>query len=161
MPNQTRFLKRLRINFSSPGDIWLFIQIFCLIVISPLMLRLLSFSTIPKILTPKKKRTYKKLYLDKSKDTIVKFADYILSRNFWIDKNTCLKRSLVLYHFLRRIGMNVHMCIGVRYYNGPKTDDMLRKLEGHAWLLYKGKPYLEKEISEITTFKTTYCFPDE
>ena len=161
MPNQRRFLKSLRINFSSFGEIWLFIQIFCLIVILPLILRSLTFTTLLKVLTPKKKRTDKILDPDKAKDTIVKFADYILSRNFWIDRNTCLKRSLVLYHFLRRIGMNVHVCIGVRYYNSPKTDDMLRKLEGHAWLSYKEKPYLEKEISEITTFKTAYCFPDE
>jgi hypothetical protein len=159
--NQTSFLKRLRINFSSFGEIWLFIQIFCLIVILPLMLRFFSLPTLPKVLTPKKKRTYKKLYLGKSKDTIVKFTDYILSRDFWINRNTCLKRSLVLYYFLRRIGVNVRVCLGVRYYNSIKTGDVFRKLEGHAWLLYKGKPYLENQIANINTFKTTYCFPDE
>jgi hypothetical protein len=161
MTNQTRFLKRLRTNLSSFGEIWLFIQIFCLIVILPLMLRFLSFSTLPKVLTPKKKRNYTKLYLDKSTDTIVKFTDYILSRDFWINRNTCLKRSLVLYYFLRRIGVNVRVCLGVRYYNSIKTGDVFRKLEGHAWLLYKEKPYLENEIAELTNFKMTYCFPDE
>lgn len=92
---------------------------------------------------------------------IVKFTDYILSRNLWIYRGTCLKRSLVLYHFLRKSGINVHLCFGVRH-NGRLPDrEAEKKLEGHAWLLYRGEIFLERNAAMTRTYAVTYCYPDD
>ncbi len=113
-----------------------------------------------KVITPRDLKVYKNLDLEKSKDKVVKFTDYILSRNLWIYKTKCLKRSLVLYHFLRKLGINVHICFGVRYNEKLPNGEAKKKLEGHAWLLYKGDIFLEKNIEMAKNYKVTYCFPE-
>ena len=61
---------------------------------------------------------------------------------------TCLTRSLVLYHLLRRSGIPLDLCIGVRREAGS--------MEAHAWLEREGKLYLEGEgasaFEEIARF---------
>lgn len=95
------------------------------------------------------------------KDKIVKFTDYILRHNLWTDKNTCLRRSLVLYHFLRKSGINVFVCFGVRYNERLSDREAKKKLEGHAWLLYHGDIFLERNAEVTETYTMTYCFPDK
>ena len=101
----------------------------------------------------------KNLDVEKAKYIVVKFTDYILGRNFWIYESTCLKRTLVLYHFLRKSGIGVHVCFGMRYKEELKTLDG-KRLEGHAWLLYNGTVFLEKNTEIAKTYKITYCFPE-
>jgi len=43
---------------------------------------------------------------------------------------TCLRRSLLVWWFLRRAGIQGKICFGVRMFNG--------KLEAHAWVEYNG-----------------------
>ena len=50
---------------------------------------------------------------------------------------TCLGRSAVLYHLLRRAGHPVELWVGVR-------RDVAHAAE-HAWLVRDGQPYLEYE----------------
>ena len=50
---------------------------------------------------------------------------------------TCLGRSAVLYHLLRRAGHPVELWVGVR-------RDVAHAGE-HAWLVRDGRPYLEYE----------------
>jgi len=45
-------------------------------------------------------------------------------------KATCLRRSLLVWWFLRREGLQGRICFGVRMCD--------RKLEAHAWVEYKG-----------------------
>lgn len=158
MSSQTRILRKIRANFSSFEDVLLFTQIFLLVTILPVMLKLLSIPRAMKVLTPGEFKAYKNEESAKSKDKIIKFADYILGLNFWIFKSTCLKRSLVLYHFLRRLGIGVHVCFGARYKEELRTLDV-KRLEGHAWLLYNGNVFLEKNPEIAKTYKITYCFP--
>jgi len=68
-------------------------------------------------------------------------------------RHTCLKRSAVLYHLLRRAGLPVELCIGVRRVpEGPLT--------AHAWLIREGAPYLEREASSSATHTPIARFPE-
>jgi hypothetical protein len=226
MSNLNKSIRKIRDNFSSFEDIWLFIRIFFLVTALPAMVRFLSLPKLMNVLTHRDSKVYQNLEIEKSKDTkefisktsflsfpllsspcrglvgnpsdllgivkndpgragmtsgqaamteietgcgftydliskIVKFTDYILSRNFWIYRNTCLKRSLVLYHFLRGLGINVHICFGVRYNGMSPNKEAEKKLEGHAWLLYNGDIFLERNTESTKAYKMTYCFPDK
>lgn len=50
-------------------------------------------------------------------------------------RRTCLTRSVVLYHLLRRSGVPVELCIGVRREN--------QEFAAHAWLERERRPYME------------------
>ena len=159
MSKETSILRKIRLNFGSFKDIRLFIRIFLLITLLPAMVRLFSLPMLMKMLTPRDLRVCKDQDSE-SRDKIVKFADYLLNRNFWIFRSTCLKRSLILYHFLRKLGINLHVCFGVKY-NGKLPDRKTqKKLEGHAWLFYNGNIFLERNAEVTKTYKLTYFFPD-
>lgn len=161
MVGDHNFVRKLRANFSSLKEVELFIRIFFLITILPFLIRFLSISKLMEFLTPRDLKVYKNEHSEKTKDKVVKFTDYILRLNIWIYKTTCLKRSLILYHFLRKAGINVHICFGVRF-NDEKLPDReaQKKLEGHAWLLYNGDIFLEGNTEMTKTYKVTYCFPE-
>ncbi len=152
--------RKIRSNFNSLEEILLFIQVFLLLTILPFLVKFLSVQRLMKVLTPRDVNAYKNRNIEKSKDKIVMFTDYILSRNFWIYKSTCLKRSLVLYQLLRKSGIDVHVCFGVRYNDKLPGRETRKKLEGHAWLLHNGEIFLEKNAEETKTYKMTYCFPE-
>jgi len=148
-------------NFTCFEEILLFIQILLLVTILPAMLRLLSLHRLFKLLTPSALKVCNHQNIERRRDTIVKFADYIFSWEFWIYKGTCLKRSLVLYHFLRKLGIIVRVCFGVRYDEKFSDREAKRELEAHAWLVYQGKVYLEKTTDFTESYKVIYCFPDK
>ncbi len=153
-------VRKIRSNFNSLEEILLFIQVFLLVTILPFLIKLLTVQRLMKVLTPRGLSAYKNLNIERSRDKIVQFTDYILSRNFWIYKSTCLKRSLVLYQLLRKSGIDVHVCFGVRYGDNLPAGEGGKKLEVHAWLLHKGEIFLEKNVEETKTYKMTYCFPE-
>ena len=74
-------------------------------------------------------------------------------------KSTCLKQSLVLYHFLRGLGIDVDICFGVRYKDQLSDGKVRRKLEGHAWLLHNGEVFQEKDTFLAQRYKAVCCFP--
>ena len=150
-------VRRIRSNFNTFAEVKLFIQILSLLTVLPLLVKLLSLPRLMNVLTPGDLRQHKNQDIEK----VVKFTDYILSCNLWIYKSTCLKRSLVLYHFLRKFGINVHICFGVKYDEKlPDREPQKRKLEGHAWLLRNGDIFLERNVEMAKTYKVTYCFPE-
>ncbi len=150
-------VRRIKSNFGTFEGIKLFIQILSLITALPLLVKLLSLPRLMNVLTPGDLRQHKNQDIEK----VVKFTEYILSRNLWIYKTTCLKRSLILYHFLRKAGLNVYVCFGVRYKDEKLPDrEAQKKLEGHAWLLYNGDIFLEGNTEIAKTYKVTYCFPE-
>lgn len=155
------FVRKIRANFSSFEEVRLFIRIFLLMTILPFLIKLLSIPKLMEVLTPRDLKICKNLNLEQTKDKLVKFTDYILRLNFWIYKSTCLKRSLVLYYFLCKFGITVHICFGVKYDEKlPDREPQKRKLEGHAWLLRNGDVFLEKNVEMAKTYKVTYCFPE-
>jgi len=74
---------------------------------------------------------------------VVKYVDYILGRDIWIYRRTCLKRSPAMYRFLGELGMDLKICLGVRFSGkGPAPADSAaaKELEGHAWLTRADPP---------------------
>jgi hypothetical protein len=112
-----------------------------------------------KLLTPQPGKYKHNADSQDRKDTIVLYTSYILSRNIWVYRNTCLKRSLILYHFLRKQGTDVQICFGINYKKDiPLTER--KEMEGHAWLLLNGDIYLEANPEIPKNYTTTYCFPE-
>jgi hypothetical protein len=154
-------VRKIRNNFGSFEELRLFVRIFLIVTLLPLLLKFFPLPRLMRLLTPKGVRLSKDIDLDKYKRKAVKFTDYILGFNFWMYKTTCLKRSLVLYHFLRKSGIDVHICFGVRYNGQSLLEEARKKLEGHAWLLYDGKVVLEKDASQPQSYKAMYYYPEE
>lgn len=152
-------IEKFNKNFRSFGDLWLFMRIFGLITLLPVMVKFLSIPTLLKTLTPGGKKFSLNLDVDSIIEKMVKYTDYILGYNRLVYKNTCLKRSLVLYHFLRNYGIEVHICLGVKKGESLGGADSEKILQGHAWLTYDGNTFLEKNALETQNFKTTFCFP--
>lgn len=68
-------------------------------------------------------------------------------------RRTCLKRSAVLYHLLRRAGRPVELCIGVR-------NEESAALGAHAWLVRAGEPYLESRPDHAGRHTVIARFPE-
>ncbi len=159
MNSHIRLHKKIGENFSSFEEFWTFIQIFFLIVLLPVIMKLFTIPRLIKIFTPRNIRDYHGRDLEKRTCKLVKYTDYLL-RNFFKCDNSCLRRSLILYFFLNKSGINVQLCFGVRNKANLSDEDMINKLEGHAWLLHKGEIFLEKNVEEAKSYKRTYCFPE-
>jgi hypothetical protein len=65
------------------------------------------------------------------------FTDRYLRSKVRLGRRTCLRRSLLLANLLRKSGVEVNVCLGVRVREG--------RLEGHSWLIREGTPFLERE----------------
>jgi hypothetical protein len=65
----------------------------------------------------------------------LRVAERLAARLPW--PNTCLFRALARYGVCVRAGVDVELRLGVR----GRDDD----LEGHAWVLRAGRPWLEPE----------------
>jgi len=159
MNSPTATVRKIRKNFSSLQDVVLFMQMFSLVTVLPSMLKLLSIPRLMKLLTPRLITNANNIETDIIRGKIVTYADYILSGRFWLCKGTCLRRSLLLYHFLRRAGINVQICFGVRYKKDSIHESLSKELEGHAWLLYRGQIFLERHATIAGEYRVTYCFP--
>lgn len=81
----------------------------------------------------------------------------------WVDRllrtlpgpwhRTCLKRSAVLYHLLRRAGRPVELCIGV-------SNKETATVAAHAWLVREGEPYLESRPAHAAQHTIIARFPE-
>jgi hypothetical protein len=152
-------IRKAKENFKSFEEIRLFVSIFLFLSIIPFLIKVLSIPRLMTLITPKETKTYKKLNTEGLMERVVKYTDFILGLNFLIYKPKCLKRSIILYHYLRQAGISVYICFGVRL--NDRNTDMLstERLEGHAWLLHDGQIFLEKDIEMTKTYKMTFRFP--
>jgi hypothetical protein len=155
------YIRKAKENFTSFDEIQLFIGIFLFSTILPLLLKLLSVNSLMNLITPKKIKHYKEMSIEDLKGKLVRYTDYILALNFLIYKQKCLKRSIVLYHFLRKAGLNVSICFGVKFNKDVSGTTSKERLEGHAWLEYNGEIYLERDKEMTGAYKITYRYPDE
>ena len=161
--DRTGASSRFRRNFRSFRDVRLFARIFIFITLLPVLFRVMS---IPGLMN-RMSGSRRPMSLDSSRieeeiARVVKYVDYILGRDIWIYRRTCLKRSLALYRFLSELGMDLKICLGVRFSEkGPALADgaAARELEGHAWLISAGRVFLEKDASLAQSYSTTYTFP--
>jgi Uncharacterised nucleotidyltransferase/Transglutaminase-like superfamily len=150
--------RKLRDNFDSPQDILLFGRIFLLITVLPLMVKFLPLPRLMKFLS----RNTSGAGIGNTEDyrnRIIRFTDYLLARNFWIYRKTCLRRALVLYHFLCPTLTDFGICFGVRE-RRDASGDKPRNLDGHAWLVHKGEVFLEEKPDVAKKYIVTYRFPE-
>lgn len=87
---------------------------------------------------------------------IRRLSDVAMLMNRESELGICLRRSLIRYHFLRQIGIQVSMNFGARIVDG-KPD---RSVTGHAWLTLNGKPYHEAG-ENWRGFTVMYSFPQQ
>jgi len=80
-----------------------------------------------------------------------------LYADFWLrrlrPRNPCLRRSLVLFGELRRAGLPVTFCLGIR---ADQPLDAVAAVAGHAWLELDGRVLLDSETTvedHVTTFR--------
>lgn len=83
-------------------------------------------------------------------EMIVRYADFLIRRNIPVLEGACLKRSLILYRFLRKEGLSVVINIGVAKENG--------NLVGHSWLTLNGRPYFETQ-ERVERFNVVLNYP--
>src|SRR5262249_40354933 len=86
-------------------------------------------------------------------------VERVLARHPATSRSLCLKRSLALYRFLGGPATDLQVCFGVRYAGDASAGTTSRRLEGHAWLLRKGVPYLEGDDPCGRRFRETYRYP--
>lgn len=152
-------LRKLRDNFNSSQDVLSFIQVSLLITVLPMLVKMVALPRLMKFLSRSSRGAgigNKEVY----KNKIVKFTDYLLGRNFWIYRNTCLKRSLVLYHFLHPVVPELGICFGVRVKEDAMCDKQ-KRLDGHCWLVRNGEVYLEEKPDLPSSYLVTYRFPED
>ncbi len=152
-------MRRLERNFNSVEDILLFIRIFIWISLIAIMLKLFSFSKLMGLLNTKRPKTVDIADRLDLIYKVLKYTDFILGRNWWIYRMNCLKRSLVLFKFFRLYGIDVKICMGVRKERASPAFDLNANLQGHAWLMINGKPFLENRRSMTTAYTPVYFFP--
>ncbi len=140
--------------FSKIQDIILWGRIFALICQLPLLFRLFSIQSLLKLLTPKNTNS---TVNPNRQERIIKWTDTILGWNFFIFSTSCLKRSLVLYHFLKASGLPLQINFGVRK-SAKAAGEPWPLLDGHGWLSLSGQTYSEKN-EPLDTFKLIYSFP--
>lgn len=157
-PGRMKLVRKFRHNFNSPHEILLFVRIFFIITVLPLLVRFMALPRLMDFLF----RSAKGGGIgnrDNYVSTAVKFTDYLLGMNFWIYRKTCLKRTLVLYHFLCPVFQELSICFGVR----PREDvfgDIRRGLDGHSWLVRDGEVFMEENPDLAKKYVITYRFPD-
>ncbi len=152
-------VKKIRVDFHSGKGILLFTYIFLLATVMPIMIKLLTLRGLMKNLTPGRTTSRGRYNINEMREAMVTYTDYILNLDFWIYKNTCMKRSLILYHLLRKSGMDVLICFGVKLERDLSVSETKKRLKGHAWLLLNGEVYLERDPGQTKNYRVTYSFP--
>ncbi len=125
-----------------PKDLWLLLRVAALAAVLPVLLRCVRLPRLLKLL----KSCNHSLARPAQVDRTVRFVDFVLSRSRLGSKSWCLKRSLLLYHFLGEAGLPVQINFGVQKATG---------LIGHAWLTRGGEVYLDNE-DRTSNFEVIY-----
>lgn len=152
-------IAKVKRNITSWWDIWLFYRVFALITVLPILIKWHTLPGLLKQLTPSSRKPIRVFDVDEVRNKTIKYTDFILGWRLGVWKLTCLKRSLVLYHFLRTFGMPVQICFGIRFPQPSGRQADHGHLEGHAWLHYKGNLFLEIDPGMTCTYKETYRYP--
>ncbi len=139
---------------SKIDDFFLCGRIFALICSLPFLFRLMNIQSILKVLTPKNIKS--PITPDKEKK-IIQWTDAVLGWEFFVFRKSCLKRSLVLFHFLKKSGLPIQINFGVRKL-AQNPEHTWPLLDGHGWLSLGGRTYSEKGEPQ-SKFKLIYSFP--
>ena len=150
----SRFLRRA----AAYHDIWwppntiLFLRILVVLAVSPLLVRF-NLPRLKRLIEPRRGQgagPSQKTPSAESVGRIVRYTDGMLASRGPMMRKNCFRRAITLYYFLRREGMELDVCFGV------KTPDE-SVLDGHCWLVRDDSPYLE--INDPTSmFTPVYSF---
>ena len=94
----------------------------------PFLLKIFSLNRVLGLITPKEIKDSNKVL---PRDKVIRYGKNIFKRHTLLQKNVCLKRSLLLYYFLRRNGDDIRIHFGIKRQGG--------KLTGHNWRTHQGK----------------------
>ncbi|MFO8058606.1 MAG: lasso peptide biosynthesis B2 protein [bacterium] len=115
----------------------------------PFLLRFFSMPRLMRVLTPKRTAA-----VEEDMETARYIAFYvrtILRQNPANLGKMCLKRSLLLYRFLRMYNVPARLLVGVRKEQG--------KLTGHSWIEINGQHF--QDPLESVPYKVTFSYPEE
>ena len=140
-----------RIGNLNRTEIWLLVRVAGILSILAILQKIFSLEKLLSLLQPDASGKCNRcgsaaLELER----IVYLTDRLLWQNFWVFRPVCLRRSLVLFRYLRQSGYPVSICFGVS--NADKT------LSGHSWLELDGDVIAERDEG-YKGFQVTYRFP--
>ena len=138
-------LKKFAGLVQGPSEFWLFLRIGAWILLITILLRLASLQNLMRIITPSSPAPKKY-----PRDKIVNFISFWLGREKLFLQRGCLKRSLVLYRYLRLQSEPVCFCLGIRKEN--------EELRGHAWLTLDRQPVLPEDD---LNYRLIFTYPGE
>ncbi|MDZ7859133.1 MAG: lasso peptide biosynthesis B2 protein [Candidatus Krumholzibacteriota bacterium] len=142
-------IKNIASILSSSRESILVLHIFSFMLILPFMIKIFKIHKLVSIITPGKTH-----YPDNS--LTLERVIYLCRRIQLIltkigIKYSCLKRSLLLFRFLRYYGQPVIINFGVKWEDGNLT--------GHSWLSLNGKPYMEPD-GKVEEFSLFFSIPE-
>lgn len=152
-------LRRLR-HFRGPGDVVDFVRIGAFVTTAPVGLSRIGLR---QMLTRQLRRARGVAPVrDVAADAALARADRLARyADFWLRRlrapNPCLRRSLALFGRLRRAGLPVTFCIGIRT-DAPIASG--QEVAGHAWLELDGRVILERQ-PDVSAFTVTFRYPDD
>ena len=129
------------------ADYLLISRIFVWNIAVNVMLRFWNINRLLQFLKPTK--NMKIPYTKQEIYRLVSYVDFVLNLNNILLKKTCLKRSLVLYRFLRFYNCAVDFKIGVQ---NNQSNSL-----GHSWLTLNDKVFADSEI-KVKDFTLIYNY---
>ncbi len=128
-----------------PLDVWLLVQMSGLLgQILLLQRRMPLDDLVRRFDTPPADRVRPAVSLRRLNVLVTGLLSLIYGSDF------CMKRSLILFHYMRKWGYPVHIHFGVAKENG--------KLKGHAWVDLAGHPFAEGSDPR-QAYRITYTYP--
>jgi hypothetical protein len=119
------------------GQWWLFLRIFVFAAVVPLLFRL-KISVLSQLLERRIKAATARKADPATTELIIRCMELARAVGGPVIRPKCLTRSVTLYYFLRRAGMDLTLCFGA-----ARKGDLLVNAAGHCWLVRNGEPYLE------------------
>jgi len=141
-------IKKLKtfINLTeNPSGLWLFLKIGFWVYLVSTIIHIFSLPRLLKFITPSKPS--KKKW---EKEKLNNLISFWLGRRTLFLRSWCLRRSLVLYRYLRLQGEPAQIFFGMRKEQG--------ELKGHAWLMIDGKPFMD---NEDLNYQVVYSYPEK
>lgn len=87
-------------------------------------------------------------------DDTRRLADAVAAWHLNSPLGICLRRSLLRYHFLRRVGLPVRIVFGARLKDSREGGGV----GGHAWLTLNGSPFYE-DPQNYAGFVEMFAYP--
>jgi len=142
-------LKNIASIASSPRELILTLRIFIFMISIPLMLKYMKIQSLVSWIDPRRSHQLNgRISIERVIYLCSRIQDMLRRRGL---RYTCLRRSLLLFHFLRYYGQRVIINFGIKW----KGND----LTGHSWLTLDGEPYLEPE-GKPEKFTFVFSLPD-